>query len=86
VVNEQSAFHELAAVKAGENAFASKIKILGLKALTPYDALFRGPLAHFFAFSPSSTRRRTASERTVSFAAAQASASAMSVLGILMVT
>src|SRR6202140_3535304 len=43
-------------------------------------------LCHFFAFSPSSTRRRMASERTVSLAAAQASVSAISAFGILTVT
>jgi hypothetical protein len=39
-----------------------------------------------FALSPSSTRRRTASERPVSLATPHASASAMSAAGILMVT
>src|SRR5438876_128620 len=43
-------------------------------------------LCHFFAFSPISTRRRNASERVVSFAAAQASTSAISAAGILDVT
>jgi hypothetical protein len=55
VVNEQCAFYELATVKAGENAFAPKIKMLGLKAFAPDDAFFLWPIgAHFpFAFSPS---------------------------------
>jgi hypothetical protein len=54
VVDEQCAFHELAIVKAGENAFAPKIKMLGLKAFAPDDAFFLWPIgAHFpFAFSP----------------------------------
>ena len=39
-------------VKAGENAFATKIKILGLKAFAPDDALFRWPtMDHFLAFN-----------------------------------
>jgi len=64
VVNKQRAFHELATIIAGENAFASKIKIRALKALAVYDALVRRIIpTHFFAFSPSSTRRRMASER-----------------------
>src|SRR5450755_4412435 len=37
---------------------------------------------HFFAFNPSSTRRRKASDRVVSFATAQASTSAINSEGI----
>jgi hypothetical protein len=53
VANEQCAFHELATIKAGENAFAPKIKMLGLKAFAPDDAFFLWPIgAHFpFAFT-----------------------------------
>jgi hypothetical protein len=52
---KQCAFHKLATVKAGENYFASKIEMLGLKAFAPSDALFRWPIrAHFLAFSLSS--------------------------------
>jgi hypothetical protein len=57
VVNQQRAFDELATIKAPEKAFASKIKILGLKALAPNYTFFRKPLAHFFGLSPSSTNR-----------------------------
>jgi hypothetical protein len=41
---------------------------------------------HFFAFSPSSTRRRNASDRLVSFAVAQASTCTISSVGIREVT
>src|SRR3954451_5722244 len=43
-VDEQGAFHELATIKAGENYFASKIKMLGLIALPPNDTFFRWSL------------------------------------------
>ena len=50
VVNEQCAFDELATIKAREKAFASKIKILGLKAFAPNYAFFRRPIMdHFLA-------------------------------------
>ena len=53
VIDEQRAFHEFASIKAGENDCASKIENLSLKALSPYDALFREPIqCHCFAFSP----------------------------------
>jgi hypothetical protein len=59
VVDKQCALHELATIIAGENAFASKIKIRGLKAFAVYNAFFWWPVrAHFFTFSPISTRRR----------------------------
>jgi hypothetical protein len=61
--DQQRAFHELATIIAGENAFASKIKVRALKAVAVYDALVRRIIpAHFFALSPSSTRRRIASD------------------------
>jgi hypothetical protein len=58
-VNEQRAFHELATIKAGENYLAPKIKLLGLVALAPYDALFQYPIrANLWAFRPSSISPR----------------------------
>jgi hypothetical protein len=54
MVDKQRAFHELATIVAGENAFASKIKIYGLKAFAVYDALFRWIIRiHFFNFDRS---------------------------------
>jgi hypothetical protein len=54
MVDKQRAFHELATIVAGENAFASKIKIYGLKAFAVYDALFRWIIRiHFFNFGRS---------------------------------
>jgi hypothetical protein len=50
-VNEQRAFDELATVKADKNAFAPKIKMLGLKAFAPYYAFFRG-LGSLFRLQP----------------------------------
>jgi hypothetical protein len=44
------------------------------------------PIRYFFAFIPNSTKRRNASERLVSFAAAQASTSAINDAGIREVT
>jgi hypothetical protein len=40
VVEKQRTLDELASVKTHENAFASKIELLGLKAFAVYDALF----------------------------------------------
>ena len=53
MVDEQCALHELATVKARKNALAAEIEALALKALSPYDALFRKPICgHLFALSP----------------------------------
>jgi hypothetical protein len=41
VVDQQRAFHKLATVIAGENAFAPKLKMHALEAFAVYDALFR---------------------------------------------
>jgi hypothetical protein len=58
-VDQQRAFHELATIVAGEDAFTPKIKMFALKAFAVYDALvWRFIRAHFFAFSPSSTNNR----------------------------
>jgi hypothetical protein len=59
MVDKQHAFHELATIVAGENAFASKIKIYGLKAFAVYDALFRWIIRiHFFNFDRSTRSSR----------------------------
>jgi hypothetical protein len=59
VVDQQRAFHELATIISGENAFASKIEIRALEAFEVNDALVRRIIrVHFFSFSPVSTMRR----------------------------
>ena len=61
MVDQQRAFHELATIIAGENAFASKIKMHALKAFAVYDALVGWVVrAHFFAFSPPAQWQHTA--------------------------
>jgi hypothetical protein len=58
VVKKQRAFHELATIVPGENAFASKIEMYSLKTFAVYDALVRWIIrTHFLAFSPISTSR-----------------------------
>ena len=49
MVDEQCALHKLTSVKAGENALTPKIESLALKALSPYDALFRKPMHGLFS-------------------------------------
>jgi hypothetical protein len=56
VVDKQFAFNELATVKAGENYFASKIEMPGLKAFAP-DRSSVGPSG--FTSSPAARRQPT---------------------------
>jgi hypothetical protein len=52
-VNEERAFHELATIIAGENAFAFKIKMRALETFSVDDALFRWIIRlHLFSFTP----------------------------------
>jgi hypothetical protein len=56
VVNKERAFHELATIIAGENAFAFKIKMRALETFAVDDALFRWIIRlHLFSFTPVST-------------------------------
>ena len=56
--DKQCAFHELAAVKAREKAFATKVKMLGVEPFPPYHTFFRH---HFIAFNASTRCRQSIS-------------------------